>query len=207
MAPYYQTAKSFADVSITEEGIDTDSFLNASDDFVNMFDLLGKGVFGFVQTDLRNNIAGVRERYNTAASTSTTLENLVKAEAHEHDRHGTACLVRLIRGLLFTCQALQNMQTDRASELHVCFKRSYDTHLKHHHTFIIRSVVSTLFPVISDFQVAIRAVPHRHDFYNRITQGSPHEYFDEELAKWLVGLQNIVQRMKTFLEQGGYGKV
>lgn len=45
-------------------------------------------------------------------------------------------------GLLFTCQALQNMQSDRASELHVCFKRSYDANLKHHHTFIIRSAVS-----------------------------------------------------------------
>src|SRR5271170_4326390 len=47
----------------------------------------------------------------------------------------------LCRGLAFTCQALQNMQNDRSSELHSCFKRSYDTVLRHHHTFFIRSVV------------------------------------------------------------------
>ena len=93
-------------------------------------------------------------------------------EAQEHQRHATACLVRLIRwvlvqlpfrlmscevtlnssvhmhdnlgnsGLLFTCQALQNMQADKEAELHVCFRRSYDAILKHHHSFIIRSVVT-----------------------------------------------------------------
>ncbi|KAK7686323.1 hypothetical protein QCA50_010547 [Cerrena zonata] len=197
MAPYYQTAKSFADVSITDEGVDTTSFLHASDDFVHMFDLVGNGVFAFVQKDLRDNIAGVRGRHKTAPSTSTTLENLVKNEAHESNRYGTACMVRLIRGLLFTCQALQNMQNDRGSELHVCFRRSFDVHLKHHLSFIVRSVVV----------VAIRAVPHRHDFYNRLSEGSPHDAFDTELSKWLSGLDSICHRMKTFLEQGGYGKV
>lgn len=46
------------------------------------------------------------------------------------------------RGLLFACRALQNMQKDPSSELHVCFRRSYDAILKQHHTFIIRSVVT-----------------------------------------------------------------
>ncbi|THH30510.1 hypothetical protein EUX98_g3679 [Antrodiella citrinella] len=127
-----------------------------------MFDLLGSGVFGFVQTDLRNNIGGVRAR-----------------------------------GLYFTCMALQEMQRDPKAELHVCFKRSYDVVLKHHHTFIIRSVVT----------IAIRAVPHRHDFYDRVAQGAPHEEFDAQLAVWLDGLEAIVTRIRQFLEQGGYGKV
>ncbi len=34
------------------------------------------------------------------------------------------------------------MQQDRDAELHVCFKRSYDVILKHHHSFVVRSVVS-----------------------------------------------------------------
>jgi len=196
MAPYFRTAKSFADVSITENGVDTASFLQASDDFVNMFDLLGSGVFGFVQTDLRSNIGGVRARYQVSPG-STTLEQLVSTEVNERQRQGTACLVRLIRGLYFTCKALQEMQRDTKADLHVCFKRSYDVVLKHHHTFIIRSVVT----------VAIRAVPHRHDFYNRVAQGAPHDEFDAELALWLVGLESIVTRMRQFLDQGGYGKV
>ena len=57
------------------------------------------------------------------------------------------------------------------------------------------------------FQIAIRAVPHRHDFYNRLAEGSPHDAFDTELEKWLSGLASICHRMMTFLEPGGYGKV
>ena len=59
----------------------------------------------------------------------------------------------------------------------------------------------------SALQVAMRAVPHREDFYNRLTEGTPHEKFDAELSKWLDGLEGIVNRMRTFLESGGYGKV
>ncbi|KAI0339387.1 glycolipid transfer protein [Trametopsis cervina] len=197
MAPYYETAKSFADVEVTNDGVNTASFLHASDDFVNMFDLLGTGVFSFVQTDLRSNIAGVRARYEHKSGQSSTLEQLVVQEVLEGQRQATACLVRLVRGLLFTCQALQNMQQDRSVELHVCFRRSYDTVLKHHHSFIVRSVVT----------VAIRAVPHRHDFYNRLAQGTSHDIFDAELVKWLAGLDAIVARLRSFLEQNNYGKV
>lgn len=32
------------------------------------------------------------------------------------------------------------MQNDPWVELHVCFKRSYDEVLKHHHTFVVRSL-------------------------------------------------------------------
>jgi hypothetical protein len=87
MAPYFETVKvsrlplylhlilrtlqSFADVPITADGVETVSFLEASDGLVNMFgtlptqlqkvtnidiniDLLGAGIFSFVQMDLRN---------------------------------------------------------------------------------------------------------------------------------------------------------
>ncbi|KAI0730860.1 glycolipid transfer protein [Earliella scabrosa] len=197
MAPYFETAKSFADVPITDDGVDTATFLLASTDFVNMFDLLGGGVFGFVQNDLRANIAGVRQRFEAARADSPTLEKLVASECKGRERHGTACLVRLLRGLLFTCEALRNMQQDRNAELHACFKRSYDAILKHHHSFVVRSVVS----------VAIRAVPHRQEFYARLTQGGSHERFDHELAKWLAGLGGIVDRLKAFLAEGAYRTV
>ncbi|KAI5893107.1 glycolipid transfer protein [Schizophyllum commune H4-8] len=212
MAPYFETVKSFADVPY-ENGVVTVEFLEASDGFVNMFDLLGTGVFGFVQNDLRSNISvstlrctlsyltwivkGVRGRYQSASENSATLEALVTHESQGHDRYGTQCLVRLIRGLAFTCRALQNMQSDRSSELHVCFKRSYDVVLRKHHNFIIRSAVS----------VAIRAVPHRHDFYHRISQGGDIDKLDAEMKKWLSALDVIVSRMTAFLEQGGHGRV
>ena len=56
-------------------------------------------------------------------------------------------------------------------------------------------------------QVALRAVPHRPEFYACISQGGSIEKLDTELAKWLVGLDAIVKHLSAFLEQGGYGKV
>ena len=56
-------------------------------------------------------------------------------------------------------------------------------------------------------QVAIRAVPHRPEFYARLTQGGSHEKFDEELTRWLRALGSIVARLRAFLTQGGYGTV
>lgn len=50
-------------------------------------------------------------------------------------------------------------------------------------------------------------MPDRRDFYGRITQGGSHAKFDNELTKWLAGLEAIVLRLKAFLAQGGYGEV
>ena len=61
--------------------------------------------------------------------------------------------------------------------------------------------------LLTYLQVAIRAVPHRRDFYARLTQGGSHEKFDSELTKWLAGLEVIILRMKDFLAQGNYGTV
>ncbi|KAL4061909.1 glycolipid transfer protein domain-containing protein [Scleroderma yunnanense] len=196
--PYFETVKSFADVPITEDGVATESFLEASDGLVKLFDLLGSGVFGFVQADIRGNIGGVRSRYQHASASSITLENLVRSETStEQHHHGTGCLIRLTRGLTFLCKALQHMQDDPSAELHVCFKRSYDQVLRHHHTFFVRSLAA----------VAVRAAPYRRDFIARISQGGDREKFDTELRRWLTGLDVIVKRLKAFIEEGGYGRV
>ncbi|KAG1874303.1 glycolipid transfer protein domain-containing protein [Suillus subluteus] len=180
--PYFETVKSFADVPIT---------VNASEGLVQLFDLLGSGVFGFVQSDIKGNIG------ETDSSRCSTLENLVRSEALLDDRHGTGCLIRLTRGLTFLCKALQHMQNDPSIELHVCFKRSYDEVLRPHHTFFVRSLAA----------VAVRAAPYRRDFYARISQGAPLENLDAELAKWLSGLDVIVKRLKGFIEGEGYGRI
>ncbi|KAF8825492.1 glycolipid transfer protein [Lentinula edodes] len=199
MAPLFETIKSFHDVQISSEGIETVGFLEATEGLVAMFDLFGSKIFGFVQSDIRNNIGGVRTRYQTHKDSSQTLEELVKFEVinGDHHRHGTACVVRLIRGLALIQHALQRMQDHPDDELHVCFKSAYDVVLRHHHAWVVRGVVT----------VAIRAVPHRRDFYQVISCGEAPEKFDPELGKWLQALEVIVKRMKDFLESGGYGNV
>jgi hypothetical protein len=57
MAPYLDSVTSFADVPITDAGVDTLVFLKASEGLVGIFDLLGSTAFGVVQTDMRGNIA------------------------------------------------------------------------------------------------------------------------------------------------------
>ncbi|EPQ56087.1 glycolipid transfer protein [Gloeophyllum trabeum ATCC 11539] len=195
--PHFETVRSFADVPITHEGVETSAFVEASEGLITMFDLFGSAVFGFVQSDLKSNLQGVRDKFHSARDSSRTLELLVRAEVDEGHRHATACLVRFIRGLLFTHHALRNAQADRGAELHVCFQRAYDAVLRHQHNFLVRSVVS----------VAIRAVPRRRDFFARLAQGGDAEKLDAELARWLSGLDAIVTRIKTFLEEGGYGRV
>ena len=55
--------------------------------------------------------------------------------------------------------------------------------------------------------MALRTVPHRDDFYNRILQGGSREKLDAELERWLQGLEKIIERIKVFLESGGCSKV
>lgn len=55
--------------------------------------------------------------------------------------------------------------------------------------------------------MAIRAVPRRTDFYTKLAQGGSIEKLDTELAKWLAGLEIIVERVGTFLKDGNYVKV
>jgi len=197
MAPFFETAKSFADVQVTEKGVNTQDFIAASDALLHLFDLMGSSVFSFVQTDLKNNLDGVRQRWESHRDESQTLEALVRDEAEQPHRHAIPCLVRFVRGLAFTCKALQNMQNDPDVELYICFKRSYDEILWHHHSFVVRSIVS----------VAMRAVPRRRDFYARLSEGGSTVKLDAMLTKWLSALEVLVSHLRGFLEGGGYGRV
>ncbi|KAF9522362.1 glycolipid transfer protein domain-containing protein [Crepidotus variabilis] len=197
MTPYFETVKSYVDVPVTDTGVESRSFFEATDGLVQMFDLFGSGVFGFIQADLKSNINGVRTRYEAQPDRCGTLEDLVRSASSDPNQTAIPCLVRLMRGLSLTCKALQHMQQDRGAELHVCFRRAYDDVLKQHHSWVIRSIV----------YVAIRAVPYRDDFYSKIAQGGSREKLDDALNKWLVGLDRIVQHMITFLHQGNYGRV
>jgi len=198
MTPYFETVKSFADVPVDKNGVDTAQFLEASHGLVKMFDLLGAGVFSFVQADIRSNIHGVWECYNAKETdTRITLERLVKSEVGSRDRPGTGCLRRLLRGLAFTCQSLKNSRENPSEELQTSFRRAYDAVLKHHHNFAIRTVVS----------VALKACPRRRDFYARIAQGGSQDRLDAELAKWLEGLDGIVKHMMRYYEESGQGRI
>jgi len=202
MAPYLDTVTSFADVPITDAGVDTLAFLKASEGLVGLFDILGSTAFGVVQSDLKGNIAKVRARYDETPTLSDTLEKLVENEKGEKKRKATEGLLWLLRGLSFTCKALQNAQADASEELAEAFRKSYDVTLKTFHNFVVKGV----------FSIAMKACPYRVDFFNKLkvdSDGGPpasDEHLNECLNKWLIALDGIVTRLQTFYKTGGHDK-
>ncbi|TFK53564.1 glycolipid transfer protein [Heliocybe sulcata] len=202
MAPFFESVKSFADVPITDAGVDTLAFLEASTGLVRIFDLLGSTAFAVVQSDLRGNIEKVRNRYDAAPAQSATLEQLVENEKGEKKRTATEGLMWLLRGLSFTCKGLQNAQNNKNEELSTAFTKGYDVTLKKYHNFVVKGI----------FSVAMKACPYRADFYKKLAADPaggppvPDDELNEELNKWLAGLEHIVTRVETFYEKGGYAK-
>jgi len=202
MPPYLDTVTSFAEVPITDQGVDTLAFLKASEGLVGLFDLLGSTAFSLVQTDLKGNIAKVRARYDETPTLSITLEKLVENEKGEKKRKATEGLMWLLRGLQFTCKALQNAQANASEELVDAFSKSYEVTLKAFHNFLVKGV----------FGVAMKACPYRADFFNKLKAdpagGAPSSDDDvnEKLNRWLTALDGIVTRLQGFYKTGGHDK-
>ncbi|ELU40245.1 GLTP domain-containing protein [Rhizoctonia solani AG-1 IA] len=164
--------KSFVDVPVTEDGVETASFLDASEGLCALFGMPRK----------------VRTRLNSHPSESATLEKLVANEKKESKQPATEGLMWLLRGLAFTCKALQHCQADQTAELTAGFNKSYPETLKPYHNFVVKGVFA--------------ACPYRKDFYTKI--GSPP---DDQLNAWLGALDAIVTRMDAFYKAGGHGEV
>ncbi|KZV66689.1 het-c2 protein [Peniophora sp. CONT] len=203
MAPYLESITSFADVPITDAGIDTLAFLQASTGLVGLFDLLGSAAFVPVTKDLTGNIAKVRARYDATPTLSSTLQKLVENEKGEKKQTATEGLMWLLRGLFFTLKALQYTVAHPTEELNKAFAESYSKTLSQFHNFVVKGV----------FSVALKACPYRKDFFEKLradpngASAASEETVQAELTKWLSGLEKIVTTMQTFYEQGKYGKV
>ncbi|KIJ33201.1 hypothetical protein M422DRAFT_52535 [Sphaerobolus stellatus SS14] len=204
MTTYFDSVKkSFADVPVTDAGVDTVAFLEACEGLVGLFDLLGSTAFAAVTSDMNGNIKKVRTRYEANKATSDTLEHLVAAEKAEKKNTATEGLMWLLRGLNFTAIALQRSQADAAEELNVSFNKSYDGTLKKYHNFVVKGVFSVRIILYSSNHLAMKACPYRKDFYAKL--GSPPERVQEEFEKWLTALDKILKRLNAFYEKGAYG--
>jgi len=180
-------------VPITDAGVDTVAFLEASEGLVRIFDLLGSKAFSIVQSDLTGNIAKVRARYQAAPTVSATLEALVQGEKGEKKRVATEGLMWLLRGQQFACIALQRAQAEK-EELSESFTKAYEQTLKNYHSFVVRPL----------FSLAMKACPYRADFYKKL--GEPEDKAEKELGLWLGALDTIVTRLQTFYQKGGHDK-
>lgn len=92
----------------------------------------------------------MKARYDAAPEKSRTLESLVENEKGEKKRTATEGLLWLLRGLAFTCKALQNAQSNKSEELSVAFNKSYDGTLKKFHNFVVKGIFSVCLSLTSE---------------------------------------------------------
>ncbi|KAI8367973.1 glycolipid transfer protein domain-containing protein [Choanephora cucurbitarum] len=175
--------RSYEDVQVTSEGIDTAEFLEATVCMIDMFDLFGSSAFNVVQNDLRNNVTKIKARYQENPTEYHTLELLMAKEAHLKRRIATEAVLWLKRGLDFTCQSLLHSLNHPQEELPASFSLAYDATLKPYHSFLVRPV----------FNLAMNACPWRKDFYHRI--GVQTTESEKRMQQWLIALKHLLNRL------------
>ncbi|ORY59408.1 glycolipid transfer protein domain-containing protein [Leucosporidium creatinivorum] len=195
MSTYFETVqRSYVDVPVSDAGVDTLAFLEATEGLIKMFDLLGNPSFAIVQSDMTGNVAKIRTRYLAHPEQSATLESLMEHEKTEKKKTATEGLLWLIRGLKFTQIALQRSQADKAEELAVSFTKAYEVTLKKFHSFVVKPL----------FALAMKACPYRANFYAKL--GPPESNVDAELTKWLTALEQIIAQVEGSFEKNQYTK-
>ena len=95
----------------------------------------------------------MRARYEAAPTLSSTLELLVENEKNEKKRTATEGLLWLLRGLSFTCKALQNAQSNESEELSAAFTKSYDVTLKKFHNFVVKGIFAVRYVFYISFPI------------------------------------------------------
>ncbi|KAK3804929.1 MAG: glycolipid transfer protein domain-containing protein [Benniella sp.] len=186
MSTYFRnTARNYTDVTITDEGINTDEFLQATEGLVGIFDLFG-GVFAVVQSDMNGNIKKIRDRYLQNPIANSTLQKLVQGELAEKKKTATEGLLWLTRGLDFTLQSLERSEANPGEELSVSFNKGYENTLRPHHSFVVRPV----------FSLAMKSCPYRGAFYEKL--GSDQELVKQDLSAYLAGLRRIVTGTQAY---------
>lgn len=186
--------KSFADVSVTDNKVDTASFLEASESLVKLFDLLGSSAFSVVQKDMTGNIQKIRAKLLADPAGANTLQDLILSEANTKTKTATQGLLWLSRGLQFTAQAMRETVDNPSSELTKTFTDAYSKTLSQYHGMLIKPV----------FKLAMKACPYRKDFFEKL--GADQEKVLEQLKTWLSALENIVTIIMNFFTSGNYGK-
>ncbi|KAF9353833.1 hypothetical protein BGX26_008410 [Mortierella sp. AD094] len=186
MATFFSTtARNYSNVAVTDEGINTAEFLQATEGLVSIFDLFGS-VFSIVQTDMNGNIKKIRERFLTNPEANSTLQKLVKGEQGEKKKTATEGLLWLTRGLDFTLQSLERSEANPSEELSVSFTKGYEATLRQYHGVLVRPV----------FAMAMKACPYRADFYTKL--GQDQALVKQDLAAYLAGLRKITVEIQTY---------
>ncbi|KAF0436934.1 glycolipid transfer protein [Gigaspora margarita] len=179
---------SYRDVPITNDGIDTITFLNATHELVKIFDIIGPEVFESFRSEMNSNIKQLRERYEQHVSKNFTLEKLIKHDESEHKTKHVHTLVLLTRQIEFIAVGLRRSLDDPNEELAVSLTESYKKTLEPYHSIIIRPI----------FKIAIKACPYRHEFFKKL--GDNQEKVYQQYESWLSSIEEIIRRLLALPE-------
>ncbi|KAF8647061.1 hypothetical protein AX16_006896 [Volvariella volvacea WC 439] len=199
MAPFFKRVKSFHDVP-TEPDVETESFLQAAEGVVELFNLLGSTAFYLVVNDLKGNITKVRNRLSEDPVNGKGLKSLVDAEIKAKQKTAAEGLLWLLRGLEFTCKAMYTFLSNPALPLSDAFSKAYEDSLRAFHNFVVRSA----------FSVALKACPTRQQLLQSLTAdpeggaSATQEEVNTQIEAWTKGLDNIVKIMKQHYEVNKY---
>ena len=194
MTTFFDGKKSFADVKVSDDKIDTAGFLEASEALVKLFDLLGSSAFAVVQKDMTGNINKIRSKLLSDPMGAGTLQDLILSEAPTKTKTATQGLLWLSRGLEFTSRAMRETVNNPDRELTKTFTDAKTATISQYHGMLIKPV----------FKLAMKACPYRKDFFEKL--GSDQAKVAEELEKWLAALEKIVKNIMEFFASGNYAK-
>lgn len=144
-----------------DKRIETKSFLDAASEVVPFFDVLGPTAFAPVKSDINGNIKKLREKFAKDPEKFKTLQDIVESEIVENStkvkNSATDALLWLKRALQFITVFLREVLTGE-EDLVKCAKKAYENSLKRYHGWMVQGV----------FSLAMKAVPYRKDFIDKL---------------------------------------
>lgn len=188
-------SKSFVDVPVAEnKAVSTSEFLLAAESLTTIFDSMGSIAFAPVKNDILGNVTKLRERQLEAPGLSENIQDLCRNELKAKKHKATEGLVWLVRGLEFTCTALDHNQKKASAEMKESFSDAYAKTLKQYHSFLIKPI----------FSAAMSACPTRKTFYGKMkAPDTDQAKVDEQLAAYIPALKNIIEILQGFLSTEG----
>lgn len=171
--------------------IETKSFLDAASEVVPFFDVLGPTAFAPVKSDINGNIKKLREKFAKDPEKFKTLQDIVDSEIAEKStkvkNSATDALLWLKRALQFIIVFLREVLTGE-EDLVKCAKKAYENSLKRYHGWMVQGV----------FSLAMKAVPYRKDFIDKLGRGKVDE---ETVLKEMKECVDLLEANVEVVEQ------
>jgi len=196
---FTQMQYSFVGVQVTQDSrgnvrIPTESFLNASGDFLPILDKLGSKAFQPVKMDISGNIAKIRTKFDTDRDKFNTLQAIVLEEKSTNTNRSansaTDAIMWLKRGLTFVKEFLKNVAQGE-QDLTKALQDAYTTSLARHHGWVVRGV----------FHLAVKAAPYYNDFIEALLDGSSDEDTIATLMSSMTSYTNALERILDILDE------